>query len=102
MFLNLFDGDAVAAKLFDHGPQIGNAVVDHERPRGGAEVIGVGWENRPDGAAELVGPVFFTPLKIGVPILGLNAEVLAIPGRQAVRLSGLEENTANASYLFHP
>src|SRR5207247_309029 len=88
----LVDRHAGGAELRQHGVEVGDAIVDHERLVAWVEVARGAFEDRPDRVAELRA----APLRVDV-----DAEVLAVPAAERVGVVGLEEDAADAGDFFH-
>src|SRR6185437_2343559 len=71
--------DAIDTQLRQQCVEIVDAEVDHVRLRARAEVAGVGGERRPQGVA---GALFVFVETDAAPLLGGEAEVFRVPGRQ--------------------
>ena len=97
---DFFDRDALAAELREHLFQVGDAVVDHERWIGGAEIVGVGGKQGPGGAAGCLRMLWIVPEEFGEAIFSSDAEVFAVPGGHAFGIACAKENAADAGDFF--
>src|SRR5437868_9781852 len=82
-------GDDLDARLAQTGEEIFKAVdaqVEHHLPVG-REIVAIGWKGREDGRSGLLLPHAI--------VAAANAEVIAIPYPERVRVARPEEQTAN-------
>src|SRR4029453_16205472 len=86
---------ALAPEPVEHGVEILDPIVDHERRRAGLEVPRARGKDGPHQRRLPTARTRRLPLELHTaPLLDGEAEVLAIPGAQALGVARLEEDAA--------
>ena len=87
-----------SSELGQHGVEVPDAIIDHERCRARTEVGGVRRERRPNRLLSSRGR---RESPVGLLWFDGHAQVFAIPGGERLGIARFEEYTANSNYLFH-
>ena len=87
-----------SSELGQHGVEVPDAIIDHERCRARTEVGGVRRERRPNRLLSSRGR---RESPVGLLWFDRHAQVFAIPGGECLGIARFEEYTADSKYLFH-
>src|SRR5271167_2752893 len=87
-----------SSELGQHGVEVPDAIIDHERRRARTKVGGVRRERRPNRLLSSRGR---RESPVGLLWVDGHAQVFAIPGGERLGIARFEEYTANSNYLFH-
>src|SRR5207247_7927622 len=87
-----------SSELGQHGVEVPDAIIDHERRRARTEVHGVRRERGPNRLLSSRGR---RESRVGLLRFDGHAQVFAIPGSERLGIACFEEYAADSNYLLH-
>ncbi len=95
------DGYSGSFKLFHKGFQVFHGVVYHELLLRWLKILGIGFKGAPLGKAFFFRVIGMQPLEAGAVVIGIQAEMFAVPFFNLLRVLAFEEYAAYACNFFH-